>query len=212
MWGFLWCLLFYCLFFLAKFIYLNIHLKLRLAIATHNFKWLKTNLCTIWARIFSNFDFQTHIPFPMTGRIKRKLKTTIVVISWIMVNCFYLNKSLGQPNGTSQAYMSAQSLAYTSSNGVHPIHQLIPHCLQCLPVWPLVNIAPSTQNCQLKNRKDKKGSATRQFVKGIILAHPISPGMWELDALFYWARDSMCICWSDLYHGSLTRTWLMPLD
>ena len=43
-----------------------IHLKLCLANATHNFKWLKiTHICLIWAQIFANLDVQTHIFFPI---------------------------------------------------------------------------------------------------------------------------------------------------
>ena len=42
----------------ATLIYLIFnHLKLCLATATHNFKWMKiTDICLIWVQIFANLD------------------------------------------------------------------------------------------------------------------------------------------------------------
>ena len=72
---------------LSSFILIFMHLKLCLATATHNFKWLKiTHISLIIAQIFANVDVLTHISFAKTviwSTNKKRFKTTTVVISRI---------------------------------------------------------------------------------------------------------------------------------
>ena len=52
---------------LRYLILISTHLKLCLAIATHNFKWLKiTHNCLIWDETFANLDVWTLIYFTIT--------------------------------------------------------------------------------------------------------------------------------------------------
>ena len=48
-------------------IWISTHLKLCLATATHNFKWVKiTNIWFIWDQTFANVDVQTPILLPIS--------------------------------------------------------------------------------------------------------------------------------------------------
>ena len=49
---------------LCSLIEIFTHLKLCLATATHNFKWVKIiNICLIWDKTFANLDVYTHFCF-----------------------------------------------------------------------------------------------------------------------------------------------------
>ena len=62
-----------------------VHLKLCLATATHNFKWLKiTHICLIWHKIFFKSWCLNSNLFPNNSfliGLQKRIKTTIVVIS-----------------------------------------------------------------------------------------------------------------------------------
>ena len=61
--------------------YLIYHLKLCLATATHNFKWMKTtHICVIWDQTFTNFDVKIFISFQWFVRLLRRIYIFIVVL------------------------------------------------------------------------------------------------------------------------------------
>ena len=72
-------------------------MKLCIATATHNFKWVKImHICFIWDETSANLDVQTHISFPisMIWWLINRLKTTIVVTSRQRVRGWYYSLCL----------------------------------------------------------------------------------------------------------------------